>query len=114
MSRKRLATTRVRPNCHLTLTRTGSGNLCLTRAAFALADSPPVYASDVAFACEQEMALTLGDVMCRRTQLALSRNGGAETATHVARLMAPLLQWEAGEERAQVGQYLTERKQGVP
>ncbi len=79
-----------------------------------ISDAPLVYASDIAHACEQEMALTLSDVMRRRTQLALSRNGGADTAAHVARLMAPLLHWNADEERAQMERYLKERKPGLP
>jgi glycerol-3-phosphate dehydrogenase len=79
-----------------------------------IADSPLVYASDIVYACEQEMALTLDDVMRRRTQLALSRQGGAGTAARVARLMAPLLGWSADTERAQLDRYLQEWKQGVP
>jgi len=78
-----------------------------------LCGAPVVYASDVVHACQQEMAMTLGDVMRRRTQLALSRNAGAETATRVARVMAPLLQWSADEERVQLDRYLKERKLGL-
>ena len=79
-----------------------------------VSDSPVVHAGDIAHACQQEMALMLSDVMRRRTQLALSRNGGAETAARVARLMAPLLHWGADEERAQVERYVKEWKQGLP
>jgi len=79
-----------------------------------ISGAPVVYDSDVTHACEQEMALTLGDVMCRRTQLALSRNGGAETAARVARLMAPRRHWSADEERVQVDRYLKERERGLP
>jgi glycerol-3-phosphate dehydrogenase len=78
-----------------------------------ISDSPPVFASDIIHACQQEMAVTLSDVMRRRTQLALSRNGAAETAGRVARLMAPVLKWSADKERAQVDRYLKEREQGV-
>ena len=78
-----------------------------------ISDSPSVFASDIVHACQHELALTLADVMRRRTQLALSRNGGAETAARVARLMAPLLDWSADEERAQIGRYLKDRQQGV-
>ena len=78
-----------------------------------ISDSPSVFASDIIHACQHELALTLADVMRRRTQLALSRNGGAETAARVARLMAPLLDWSADEERAQIGRYLKDRQQGV-
>jgi glycerol-3-phosphate dehydrogenase len=78
-----------------------------------ITDSPTVFASDIVYACEHEMAVTLSDMMRRRTQLALSRNGGAETAGHVARLMAPLLHWNADEERMQIDRYLKECEQGV-
>jgi glycerol-3-phosphate dehydrogenase len=79
-----------------------------------ISESPPVFASDIIHACEQEMAVRLGDVMRRRTQLALSRNGGAETAGRVARLMAPLLHWNEEEERGQIDQYLKESKLSSP
>ena len=78
-----------------------------------ISESPSVYASDIIHACEHEMAMTLSDVMRRRTQLALSRNGSAETACRAARLMAPLLHWNADEERAQVERYLKECRQSV-
>ena len=45
-----------------------------------ISDSPSVFASDIIHACQHEMGVTLSDVMRRRTQLALSRNGNAETA----------------------------------
>jgi glycerol-3-phosphate dehydrogenase len=79
-----------------------------------ISESPPVFASDIIHACEQEMAITLGDVMRRRTQLALSRNGGAETVGHVARLMASVLHWNEEKERAQIDRYRTEIKLNVP
>ena len=47
-----------------------------------------VFASDIAHACQYEMAQTVTDVMRRRTSLALSWHGGAEAATKVACLMA--------------------------
>jgi glycerol-3-phosphate dehydrogenase len=46
-----------------------------------------VFASDIRHACEYEMAQRVADVMRRRTGLALSRHGGAETAAKVAQLM---------------------------
>jgi glycerol-3-phosphate dehydrogenase len=79
-----------------------------------ISDSPPVFASDIIHACEHEMAVTLSDVMRRRTQLAFSRNGGVESAGRVARLMAPVLHWSADEQRAQIDRYLEECKQRVP
>ena len=67
-----------------------------------LSDAPEVHASDIAHACEHEMVVTLGDVMRRRTSLALSRSGGPETALLVARLMAPMMNWSAEEERVPI------------
>jgi len=60
------------------------------------------------------MVVTLGDVMRRRTSLALSRSGGPETALLVARMMAPLMNWSAEEERAQFNRYVEEWKQSLP
>jgi glycerol-3-phosphate dehydrogenase len=89
-------------------------NRRLAQTGERISDSPLVFASDIIHACEQEMAITLSDVMRRRTQLALSRNGGSETAGRVARLMTPLLHWSADEERSQIDRYLKEWKQDVP
>jgi len=79
-----------------------------------LSDAPEVHASDIAHACQHEMVVTLGDVMRRRTSLALSRSGGPETALLVARVMAPLMNWSAEEERAQFNRYVEEWKQSLP
>ncbi len=76
--------------------------------------APEVHTSDIAHACQQEMAVTLGDVMRRRTSLALSRAGGPEIAWRVARLMAPLMKWSADDERAQFEQYVEEWKRSLP
>ena len=79
-----------------------------------ISDSPTVCVSDVAYACEQEMAVTLSDVMRRRTPLALSRSGGPEVALQVARVMAPLLGWNPDEERAQFERYAEEWNSNLP
>ena len=79
-----------------------------------ISDSPAVCVGDIAHACEQEMAVTLSDVMRRRTQLALSRAGGPEIALQVARAMAPLLGWSPDEERAQFERYAEEWNQNLP
>lgn len=79
-----------------------------------ISDAPEVHVSDIAHACEHEMAVTLGDVMRRRTSLALSHSGGPETALLVASLMAPLMNWNAEEERAQFNRYVEEWKQSLP
>ena len=63
---------------------------------------------DVATACAEEMALTVTDYMRRRTDLALSRNGGAATAERVAREMAARLGWTDEHRRASLADYLAE------
>jgi glycerol-3-phosphate dehydrogenase len=79
-----------------------------------ISDAPEVYASDIVHACEQEMVVTLGDVMRRRTSLALGRAGGPEVASRVARLMAPVMKWSAADERAQFERYVEEWKRSLP
>jgi glycerol-3-phosphate dehydrogenase len=79
-----------------------------------IADSPRVYASDIVHACQQEMAMTVSDVMRRRTSLALSRFGGPETAQTVAGIMAPLLRWDDTQTRSQLQRYLDEWKRNRP
>lgn len=74
---------------------------------------PDVWESDVRYACEQEMACTLADVMRRRTPLALTRHGGAEMAWKVAGQMRRYRGWSEAELKAQVKAYLSEREQGT-
>ncbi len=71
-----------------------------------ISDSPAVFDSDIAFACTDEMAVTLEDVMRRRTRLALSRHGGAEVATRVAQLIAKQLDWHETTRSEQLARYL--------
>lgn len=73
-----------------------------------LAECPRVHAGDIAHACRHEMALTVSDVMRRRTGLALSRYGGPETARRVAQLMAPCRGWTESETRAACDAYVAE------
>ena len=79
-----------------------------------LSSAPEVYASDILHACRQEMVVTLEDVMRRRTPLALSRSGGPEVASQVAKIMAPVMGWNDNETRAQVERYIEERKGKLP
>ena len=79
-----------------------------------ISDSPGVRVSDITHACEHEMVVTLGDVMRRRTSLALSGSGGPEIALNVARVMAPLMGWGPDEERAQFERYVEEWKRSLP
>jgi glycerol-3-phosphate dehydrogenase len=68
-----------------------------------------VFASDVAHACQYEMAQSVSDVMWRRTGLALSRAGGTETARVVAQLMARCLKWTDAQMNASLREYLHDR-----
>jgi glycerol-3-phosphate dehydrogenase len=79
-----------------------------------IADAPVVYTSDVAHACKCEMAMTVSDVMRRRTALALSRYGGPDTAETVAKFMAPLMGWNGGQMLWHLQQYLDEWKRNLP
>jgi glycerol-3-phosphate dehydrogenase len=74
-----------------------------------ICDAPAVFASDIAHACEYEMARTVSDVMRRRTNLALSRHGGVDTAGIVARLMANHFQWNDQQMYASLQEYLHDR-----
>jgi len=75
---------------------------------------PAVYASDVAHACQQEMAMTLGDVLRRRTRLALSRHGGPEVATRVSQRMADYLGWTEATREQNLREYLRAWRQDRP
>jgi glycerol-3-phosphate dehydrogenase len=79
-----------------------------------ISDAPAVCTSDVAHACEYEMAMTVSDVMRRRTSLALSRYGGPDTAETVAKFMAPLRGWNGGQMLWHLQQYLDEWKRNLP
>ncbi len=63
--------------------------------------------AEVAQAVEHEWALTLDDVLRRRTQLALrDATGGTDVADEVASLMAARLGWDAEVTRAAVRRYV--------
>ena len=78
-----------------------------------IADVPAVFASDIVHAGEYEMAMTVSDVMRRRTSLALSRHGG-NTAEVVTRLMAGPRGWSDSQMHDALQQYLDEWKRGLP
>lgn len=71
-----------------------------------LSDSPDVYESDIVFACTDEMAVTLEDVMRRRTRLALSGRGREEVAAQVSHLVAGQMNWNEEARREQLRVYL--------
>jgi glycerol-3-phosphate dehydrogenase len=71
-----------------------------------LAASPAIFESDVIHACRAERAVTLADVMRRRTRLALSSSGGRPVAEAVTRTMAAELGWDATAQSNHLNEYL--------
>ena len=66
----------------------------------------PYVAAEVLYAAEREMACTVSDVLMRRTQIAFeTRDAGRAIAPHVAELLAPIRDWDAGARVAAVAQY---------
>lgn len=77
-----------------------------------LASAPEVFESDIIHACQAEKAVTLTDVMRRRTRLALSPHGGADVAEKVSQLMATQCDWDDATRITQLEGYLRERNRG--
>src|SRR5205807_2578515 len=73
-----------------------------------LAESSEVYEGDVVAAVRGEMAMSVADVMERRTGLAVSRCGGVEVAERVGRVMMLENGWSEEEMRGSVQAYLKE------
>lgn len=71
-----------------------------------LTTSPAVFESDILHACRAEKAVTLTDVMRRRTRLALSGSGRRAVAESVVRIMAAELGWDERAQSAQLSEYL--------
>jgi glycerol-3-phosphate dehydrogenase len=66
----------------------------------------PFIRAEVVHACRAEMALTLQDMLARRTRIAIEdRHRGVEASGDVAALMALQLGWSAGQRREQVNAY---------
>ncbi|HET7719299.1 MAG TPA: glycerol-3-phosphate dehydrogenase C-terminal domain-containing protein, partial [Acidimicrobiales bacterium] len=66
----------------------------------------PYLRAEARFAAEQEMVLSLDDVLSRRTRARLlARDASAEAADSVAALIAGPLGWSPDEQRRQVEQY---------
>jgi glycerol-3-phosphate dehydrogenase len=74
-----------------------------------LAEAPEVFESDVVHAVTAEMAMTVEDVMWRRTGLMLSRFGGKPVASAVARTMQPILGWTDQQRTDSIASYLAQR-----
>jgi glycerol-3-phosphate dehydrogenase len=75
---------------------------------------PDVFGSDITHACEDEMAMTVSDVMRRRTSLALSKHGGPETAASVAKLMVAPMRWSNEQMNQSLQEYVEEWKRALP
>jgi glycerol-3-phosphate dehydrogenase len=66
----------------------------------------PYVMAEALYAVQHEMALTLSDVLVRRTHVIYeTRTGGVERARAVAELMAPRLVWDEAEVERQVADY---------
>jgi glycerol-3-phosphate dehydrogenase len=69
----------------------------------------PYLRAEAVFAARHEMALTLGDVLARRTRaIILDREACAAAAQSVASLVGPILGWDADERARQVDSVLAE------
>ena len=74
-----------------------------------LLDGWPVLQAEVVYQARREMALTVADVMVRRTHLFHGDAGrGTGAAALVARLLARELGWDAGREVESLSAYLDE------
>lgn len=62
-------------------------------------------AAEVHVAIRQEMALTLQDILMRRTMIGLNRHVGRNAAAKVASIAAPLLGWDAGRTEREIADY---------
>jgi len=88
------------------------------RTVLAIAESDPSLAeplvrglpylrAEAVFAVRYEMARTLDDVLSRRTRARLlARDDSAAAAAATAALIGPLLEWDDGEQRRQVADYV--------
>lgn len=72
-----------------------------------LADEPEVRISDLELAVSKEHALSLEDVLLRRTGLAWRRNLTCEEVAAAADIIAPLMSWSKEEASSQVTAFLT-------
>jgi glycerol-3-phosphate dehydrogenase len=71
----------------------------------------PYTIGELRYCVEQEMAMTVGDLLIRRTQLAFqTRDHGASAAEYVAPRVADLLGWDSGAVRRAVDAYVEEAR----
>ncbi len=82
-----------------------------------LADDRTELEAEVAWAVEQELALSLDDVLSRRMRLSMSRRDrGASLAPRAAEIVGARLGWDVGRQGSEVAQYLevARREYDVP
>lgn len=69
----------------------------------------PYIVAELHYAVEQEMALTLGDLLIRRLHIAFeTRDHGVGAAPAAARVVGPLLGWSESDYSAQMAEYRAE------
>lgn len=67
----------------------------------------PYIKAEIIYAASHEGALTVEDVISRRTRIAFEANdGGADVAQTIATLISPILGWDSKQESASVTEYL--------
>lgn len=79
-----------------------------------LCDASPVLAGEVAYAARHEQALTIGDVLLRRTCCALAADRGLTAAPAVAGLLARELHWTPAVREAALAAYTEEVDRVLP
>jgi len=74
-----------------------------------IAPTLPYIVAELHYAVEQEMALTLGDLLIRRLHVAFeTRDHGTAAAPAAARAVGPLLGWSESDYAAQLAEYREE------
>jgi glycerol-3-phosphate dehydrogenase len=80
-----------------------------------LVEDLPYIRAEVVWACRHEMAMTLDDVLARRTSIILEdRDRGAGIVEDVAALMAKELAWSPEQQKAMIDAYRTALQQQMP
>lgn len=80
-----------------------------------LVEDLPYLRAEVIYACRHEMAMTLDDMLARRTSIILEdRDQGAGIVDEVAALMAKELDWSPEQQKAMIDAYRTALQQQMP
>ena len=80
-----------------------------------LIEDLPYLRAEVIYACRHEMAMTLDDMLARRTSIILEdRDRGAGIVDEVAALMAKELDWSPEQQKAMIDAYRTALQQQMP